>query len=659
MKKVPSRADVTIVRNDGIAVRDATPGAPSATGGSGAKPSPTDALSVQTGEKRILKGRFVLEERIGSGGMGTVFRAKDLRKVEARDDEPYIAVKVLNADFQQHPEAFIALQREASKSQTLRHPNIVSIFDFDKDGDLPYITMELLDGRELAELLQAYPAGLPEEMAWQIIRDVVAGLMHAHEQGVVHADFKPGNVFVTRTGTKILDFGIARAVRMNPADQDRDVEGLNLQALTPAYASREMLNGDNAEPRDDLYALGVVMYLVLTGCHPYGRVPADEAVKEDLRPDRIKSLSRRRWRIIESCLAFNRRDRPVSAAEVYEGLFGRVPWRAWSVAASLAIVSLTLALSVAFDSVEISEVKEEVRTETLVLSQVERINDLLADPEFNAEWRDALLSEVQTLKTVAPETSAYAGMGDRIATVYARAIRNAGSEAEAQAIYQDAAMFDVQKQLVPHLRSRLERSLVALVDMPLDEAWLTAAEETFGLLDSDLADDPSVQRSREQVVQYLVGEIERLVASNDEESLIVAGQAWQAHGQMLGDAEQYETLSSDLRSTLAGFQRARLEEQLARTRAMLAAQLDDVLEVSCLQLDAGAVVKMFNRIARAYPEQAGDLQEHAGSRIDECISRLEVLDPARAAELRSAVAPVLAGGLAGRMVAARENGSTE
>ncbi|MEM9620669.1 MAG: protein kinase [Pseudomonadota bacterium] len=89
----------------------------------------------------ILKSRFVLEERLGSGGRGSVFRARDLRKVEARDNQPYVAVKVLNNDFRQHPEAFIALEREASKSQTLRHSNIVSIFDFDKDGDIPYNTM--------------------------------------------------------------------------------------------------------------------------------------------------------------------------------------------------------------------------------------------------------------------------------------------------------------------------------------------------------------------------------------------------------------------------------------------------------------------------------------------------------------------------------------
>ena len=270
------------------------------------------AAAGDTQAPRVLKQRFVLEERIGSGGMGTVFRARDQRKVEARDTQPYIAIKVLNNDFRQHPEAFVALEREASKSQALRHSNIVSIFDFDKDGDVPFMTMELLEGAELADLLRRYPSGLPRDMAWSVIRGMVEGLKHAHHEGVVHADFKPGNVFVTdRKTAKVLDFGIARAIRTHqgaPASvaEHTEFDAGRLAALTPAYASREMLNGDNPEPRDDLFSLGVVIYMVLTGRHPFGRLPANEAADEGLRPERIKEISRRQWRTIDACLAFSR-----------------------------------------------------------------------------------------------------------------------------------------------------------------------------------------------------------------------------------------------------------------------------------------------------------------------------------------------------------------
>ena len=151
---------------------------------------------------RILKQRFILDEKLGSGGMGTVYRAKDLRKVEAQDRQPYVAIKVLNNDFRAHPDAFIALQREASKSQGIAHPNIVSIFDFDKDGDVPYMTMELLQGQELATLLKEYPNGLPDAMLWPLVEGMCAGLKRAHEGGITHSDFKPGNVFVMRDGSR-------------------------------------------------------------------------------------------------------------------------------------------------------------------------------------------------------------------------------------------------------------------------------------------------------------------------------------------------------------------------------------------------------------------------------------------------------------------------
>jgi non-specific serine/threonine protein kinase len=168
------RDDVTIIRADALSISNTPTQSTQHTG------VVTNNNSADV--PKVLKQRFVLEEKIGSGGMGTVFRSKDLRKVEARDSQPYVAVKVLNNDFRQHPEAFIALEREASKSQTLRHTNIVSIFDFDKDANAPFITMELLEGEELVDTLRQYPNGLPHEMAWQFIDGMVSGLDHAHTE---------------------------------------------------------------------------------------------------------------------------------------------------------------------------------------------------------------------------------------------------------------------------------------------------------------------------------------------------------------------------------------------------------------------------------------------------------------------------------------------
>lgn len=270
---------------------------------------------VEATTPRILKQRFVLEERLGCGGMGSVFRARDLRKVEAGDRRPFVAIKVLNNDFRAHPGAFVALQREASRSQALAHPNIVSIFDFDKEGDLPFIVMELLEGHELADLLRVYPTGLPGDAARMVISTLCAALVYAHSRGLVHADLKPGNVFVGPDyQSKLLDFGLARAVApgLRNAAADRFDAG-RLGALTPAYASPEMLAGQPAEPGDDLFSLGVVTYLILTGRHPFDRLPADAAMAQGLQAERPRGLNWRQWRVLRRCLDFRREARPDSA----------------------------------------------------------------------------------------------------------------------------------------------------------------------------------------------------------------------------------------------------------------------------------------------------------------------------------------------------------
>src|SRR5262249_6385782 len=104
---------------------------------------------------QVLNNRFVLKEELGAGGMGTVFKAVDLRKEEAQDRNPFVAVKVLNEDFRRHPEALKTLQREAKKAQALAHPNVINVHDFDRDGTVLYMTMEYLPGRSLDSIVRA------------------------------------------------------------------------------------------------------------------------------------------------------------------------------------------------------------------------------------------------------------------------------------------------------------------------------------------------------------------------------------------------------------------------------------------------------------------------------------------------------------------------
>lgn len=218
-----------------------------------------------------LNGRFVLEECLGVGGMGTVYKALDLRKLEASDRKPYIAIKVLNVQFRGHPKSLIALQREARKAQTLAHRNIVTVYDFDRDGSVVYLTMEYLSGKSLNRVLRAPDfAGMPYAKALPIITGMGRALSYAHERGFVHCDFKPANVFLTDSGeVKVIDFGIARVFQQPADDADPTVfDPGTLGGMTPAYASPEMFEHREPDPRDDIYALACVTYELLTGRHP-------------------------------------------------------------------------------------------------------------------------------------------------------------------------------------------------------------------------------------------------------------------------------------------------------------------------------------------------------------------------------------------------------
>jgi serine/threonine protein kinase len=273
----------------------------------------------------VIKKRFVLEKMLGKGGMGLVFGAIDRRKEEARDPNPRVALKVLNADFQRHPQAFIALQREARKAQTLAHPNVVTVFDFDRDGDAVYMTMELLQGSPLDSVTrEARGKGVKPEIALPIIRGIAEGLAYAHRKGIVHSDLKPGNIFITEDGTaKILDFGIARAVPSINAEASIDVfDAGSLGAYTEAYATDEMIDGVDPHPADDMYALGIIAYEMLTGTHPYLRHSAPGARKLGLKAPPLKGLKRKEMRAIEGCLSLDRKHRPQDASAFLKSFRG-------------------------------------------------------------------------------------------------------------------------------------------------------------------------------------------------------------------------------------------------------------------------------------------------------------------------------------------------
>ncbi|MGN2246269.1 protein kinase [Frateuria sp. GZRR35] len=297
----------------------------------------------------LLKGRFLLEREIGRGGMGVVFLARDERKVEARDRDPYVAVKVLNDEFRRHPDSLIALQRESRRSQSLAHDNIVRVYDFDKDGTIVFMTMEYVDGSDMKALIRerAYN-GMPLAKARPLIEGMAWALKRAHAAGVVHSDFKPGNVMVTREGVpKVFDFGIARAGKhMGDAVGEQTVfDAGTLGALTPAYASLEMIQGSEPTPSDDIYALGCVAFELLTGKHPFDKVSAEVAMREGRKPPAVPGLTRRQYKALCDAVAFRGEDRLHTAQAFVEGLREvglreRIgPYLAWGAGALAVLVA--------------------------------------------------------------------------------------------------------------------------------------------------------------------------------------------------------------------------------------------------------------------------------------------------------------------------------
>jgi len=284
----------------------------------GSRPQPTPPpprrksfISVGT----VLHNRFRLIEPIGEGGMSTVYKAIDLRKVEARASETHVAVKLLTVPLSDFTESLAVLQGEAHKLQTLPHPNIVRVIDCDRDGRIVFMTMEYLSGESLKrKLTTAEQKGLPAREAVDIVKSIASGLGFAHRNGIIHGDLKPGNVLVTDSGdVKIIDFGIARLMTRHPraAGVNGD-ERPRLSALTPPYASPEMLENAPPDPRDDIYALACIAHELLTGRHPFDRMVANDARDSGMKLVRRASLSAAQFRAIAHGLEFDRDKRTPS-----------------------------------------------------------------------------------------------------------------------------------------------------------------------------------------------------------------------------------------------------------------------------------------------------------------------------------------------------------
>jgi serine/threonine protein kinase len=262
-------------------------------------------------------GAYQLESLLGDGAMGEVYRARE------RQTGQHVAVKVLIESKTQNPSVRERFEREWRVMQGISHPNVISLLDWPKHKQgVLYFAMELLDGETLYHRLEREK--IPLDVAVTIFEQLAEALSAVHAAGIVHRDVKPQNIFLTedasgKTRVKLLDFGLARVAGSN-------ITGSGLIVGTPAYVAPEQASGDKVDERVDVYALGLVMYRVLTGQHPFSSddqvttlghqllspPPPLSWLDEDV-PEALEAL-------VLSMLRKRPEDRPQSMKEVLEAL---------------------------------------------------------------------------------------------------------------------------------------------------------------------------------------------------------------------------------------------------------------------------------------------------------------------------------------------------
>ena len=280
------------------------------TGAPGRSPSPA-AYAPGT----VFAGRFRIVTRLGSGGMGEVYRADDLKLGQT------VALKFLAGNLEANPQLEALFRSEVRLSREVTHPNVCRVHDIGEAEGRHYLSMELVDGEDLGSLLKRI-GRLPGEKAVQVSRQICAGLAAAHDKGVLHRDLKPANVMLDGRGqARITDFGLALLAG----------EGAGEVAGTPAYMAPELFEGKPATAQSDLYALGLVLYEIFTGRRAFEGTTFAElrhkqaesmpSMPSTLVPDLDPAVER----VIARCLEKDPSLRPASVAQVAAALPGGDP----------------------------------------------------------------------------------------------------------------------------------------------------------------------------------------------------------------------------------------------------------------------------------------------------------------------------------------------
>ena len=265
----------------------------------------------------LLGGRYRLERILGTGGMGVVYRARDLLHEAFGEPDASVALKLLGATFAASPDAHVLLYSEFALTRSVQHPHVVRAFSFDVDIEhkLAFFTMELMPGLTLARVLPECPQGLPWQELQPMALQLLDALAYTHRQGVLHGDVKPANIMVGEQGVRLFDFGLGHA----QAQAEAGLPALSrnrLNAWTPAYAAPELIAGGLPSASADLYGAARVLYEMAEGRRPV-------EPQRNQRLPRPRQLPRQYWPLLRSALAIDPEQRTVDVAELCEGLAAR------------------------------------------------------------------------------------------------------------------------------------------------------------------------------------------------------------------------------------------------------------------------------------------------------------------------------------------------
>ena len=259
----------------------------------------------------VLAGRYHLERVLGTGGMGVVYRARDLLHEQFGDPCSRVALKVVGDGLAQSSDAHVLLYSEFALTRRLCHERIVRVFSFEVDTtrEVAFFTMELLQGLTLDRQLLEYPGGLPWPKLQPMTAQVLDALAYAHGHGVLHGDLKPANVMVGEAGIRLFDFGLGQGGGLPQLSRSR------FNAWTPAYAAPELADGGALTPAADLYGVACMVYELAEGGRP-----------DERQPSKPRKLPRQCWPALKTALAVDPERRAISVAELREAL-ARAPWR--------------------------------------------------------------------------------------------------------------------------------------------------------------------------------------------------------------------------------------------------------------------------------------------------------------------------------------------